>query len=228
MSNRAYLYSLSNRPASFLDRPETICGLSEWAYLVPFTYRVLMSGDPRLCGSLMADGLDGDTPEHKTNLYAISSEFDLGFTRLKRFFSVLREIVSDSSPQLIAGLDATETFLDCHRDRYLLLETIEIDCMSGEGEAGLLGCVQTEINECRRAGVAVDALSGTPTDATQLLRTATKQQIGFPLGALYGLRLDDDCDNTRFGMTDYPLGLEWTDVLSFELQNRSQFETTGP
>ena len=47
MANRSYLYSLSNRPASYADRPETICGLSEWPYAVPFSYRLLMSGDPQ-------------------------------------------------------------------------------------------------------------------------------------------------------------------------------------
>jgi hypothetical protein len=45
MANRAYLYSLSNRPTSYTDRPETITGLSEWPYAIPFTYRVLLSGD---------------------------------------------------------------------------------------------------------------------------------------------------------------------------------------
>ena len=64
MANRSYLYSLSNRPTHYTDRPETICGLSEWPYAVPFMYRLLMSGDPQLCASLIADGLEDDEPEH--------------------------------------------------------------------------------------------------------------------------------------------------------------------
>ena len=70
MANRSYLYSLSNRPTSYADRPETISGLSEWPYDVPFIYRLLMSGDPQLCASLVSDGLDDDEPGSRTRLYA--------------------------------------------------------------------------------------------------------------------------------------------------------------
>ena len=75
MANRAYLYSLSKPPTSYSDRPDTICGLSEWAYGVPFSYRVLMSGNPRACASLISDGLEDDPKDKKTKLYAISGDF---------------------------------------------------------------------------------------------------------------------------------------------------------
>ncbi|HEJ7883757.1 TPA: hypothetical protein SMI12_000674 [Serratia liquefaciens] len=88
MANRAYLYSLSNQPASFEDRPETISGLSEWAYDIPFLYRLLMSGNPQLCASLFNDGLnDGQDP-----LYAISSPFEPGFERVKRFTDIIKAL----------------------------------------------------------------------------------------------------------------------------------------
>lgn len=93
MSNRAYLYSLSHRPTSFEDRPETISGLSEWAYDVPFIYRLLMSGEPQLCASLISDGLDG-TP---VALYAISSPFEPGFTRVKRFTDIIKVLIASSA-----------------------------------------------------------------------------------------------------------------------------------
>jgi hypothetical protein len=76
MANRSYLYGLSNRPTSYEDRPETITGLSEWPYAVPFSYRVLMSGDPRVCSSLISDGFEDEAPERRTRLHAISGEFD--------------------------------------------------------------------------------------------------------------------------------------------------------
>ena len=76
MSNRAYLYSHSNRPTADADRPETISGLSEWSYAVPFSYRVLMSGDPQLCSSSISDGFDSEPAGAKTKLYAISGDFD--------------------------------------------------------------------------------------------------------------------------------------------------------
>ncbi|MBB1594371.1 hypothetical protein [Achromobacter sp. UMC46] len=97
MANRSYLYSLSNRPSSYSDRPETISGLSEWPYDVPFMYRLLVSGDPQLCASLIADGFDSDESEEKTRLYAISSRFDAGFERVKRFAEIVRAMAAHPS-----------------------------------------------------------------------------------------------------------------------------------
>lgn len=54
-----------------------------------------MSGDPQLCASLVADGFDSDEPEGKTALYAISSHFDTGFARVKRFTEIVRAAVAD-------------------------------------------------------------------------------------------------------------------------------------
>ncbi|WP_459166363.1 DUF7822 domain-containing protein, partial [Achromobacter xylosoxidans] len=102
MANRSYLYSLSNRPASYADRPETICGLSEWPYAVPFSYRLLMSGDPQLCASLIADGLEDDEPHRRTRLYAISSRFEPGLARIKRFAEIVRAAVGGAAPATAA------------------------------------------------------------------------------------------------------------------------------
>ncbi|WZB64827.1 hypothetical protein WJ971_17800 [Achromobacter xylosoxidans] len=102
MANRSYLYSLSNRPASYADRPETICGLSEWPYAVPFSYRLLMSGDPQVCASLIADGLEDDEPHRRTRLYAISSRFEPGLARIKRFAEIVRAAVGGAAPATAA------------------------------------------------------------------------------------------------------------------------------
>ena len=96
------------------------------------------------------------------------------------------------------------TFLESHRDRYLLLETIELDCMMHEGEAELRGCVEAEINNCLSVGMAVDALSRHPTEAGKRLREATQRKLEPPLDGFYGLRLDDDYDNIRDDKTEYP------------------------
>lgn len=222
MANRAYLYSLSNRPTSYADRPETISGLSEWAYAVPFTYRVLMSGEPQLCASLVSDGFDGEPANQKTKLHAISGDFEAGFARLKRFISVVRPLAA-SSPTLTAGLDETLAFLEAHRDRYLLLETIELETMTTEGEAELRTCVEREIADCVRAGAAIDALPADTAAAGASLVNATRSRTGPPLEAFHGLRLDEDFDNVRGG-NENPLGLEWSDVLYFKLWNRAEFE----
>ena len=224
MANRSYLYSLGNRPTSYGDRPETIAGLSEWPYAVPFSYRVLMSGDPRSCSSLVSDGFEDEPPERKTRLYAISGEFDAGWARLRKFCAIVRAI-SAGSTELCAGLDETERFLAAHRDRFLLLETIELDSMTESSEAGLRESVEREIDLCRQAGAAVDALPVDVAEAGALLAKVTGQVSEAPFGAFHGLVLDDDFDNTRDGRTSHPLGVSWwTDVLYFELWNRAEFE----
>jgi hypothetical protein len=109
-----------------------------------------MSGEPRLCASLVADGLVDDAPEHRTRLHAISGDFAAGHARLTRFFAVVRA-VGGGSAALCASLDETERYPDEHRDRFLLLETVELDCMTEGSEAGLLACVEREVDLCGRA-----------------------------------------------------------------------------
>ncbi|CAB3642924.1 hypothetical protein [Achromobacter pestifer] len=265
MANRSYLYSLSNRPTSYADRPETISGLSEWPYYVPFMYRLLMSGDPQLCASLVSDGFDIDEPEQKTRLYAISSHFDTGLERVKRFAEIVRAttaLLPDAEPppantpqpasflnrlklvfasqkespqpsttpssaptdELLANLDETITFLETHRDTYLLLETIELDTMSESEEAELKACVEQEMARCIQAGAAVDALPANIEEAAWQLRLATRLSGAAPFDAFFRLRLDNDCDSTHTEETEYPLGLVWDDTLYFDLMNRSEFE----
>lgn len=122
-----------------------------------------MSGDPQLCSTLLSDGFDGESPDKKSRLFAISSDFELGFARMKRLITILRPLAVSSS-ELTAGLDDTLEFLEAHRNRYLLLETIELDCMTSEGEEQLRRSVEEEIKEILRVGAAIDAL---PTDTTE-------------------------------------------------------------
>ena len=77
---------------------------------------------------------------------------------------------------------------------------------------------------CRHAGAALDALPANVDEAARALRTAVAGQAAEPLDAFHGLRLDNDFDSTRTGATERPMGLCWSDVLYFELFNRSQFE----
>jgi hypothetical protein len=222
MANRSYLYSLDNRPESYADRPDTISGLSEWPYAIPFSYLLLLSGDPRLCASLISDGFDDDPPERRTKLYAISGEFDVGYARLRKFAAAVR--AASDSADLRAALDEAETFLDAHRDRYLLLETIELDTMIESGENELRAAIEGHLDLCRQAGAAVDALPDDAAEAGAVLAKAAAQKSGAPLDAFHGLVLGDDFDNTRDDKTDNPVGLSWwTDVLYFALWNRAEF-----
>src|SRR5262249_27590411 len=110
------------------------------------------------------------------------------------------------------------------RNRYVLLETIELDTMSEDTEPGLRACVERELTACLRAGAAIEALPADVKEAGARLKAATQQKAEGPLDAFHGLVLDDHFDNTRDDKTCYPLGLEWSDVLYLELWNREQFE----
>jgi len=268
MANRSYLYSLSNQPTSHGDRPETISGLSEWAYNVPFMYRLLMSGDPQLCASLISDGLDdSDMP-----LYAISGPFDAGFERVKRFAVIVKALIAlpaighpipaaseapnpgftarlrrwvglshaptVANPASVSAststrgaiehlpglLDETIVFLQAHRNQYLLLETIELDVMSESEANPLRALVEAEMDRCRHVAAAFDALPQDPVEAAHVLQAAATEKSATPLDAFFGLRFDDHCDGTRARAAEYPLGLEWSDALYFDLFNREQFE----
>ena len=76
--------------------PETISGLSEWPYDVPFMYRLLMSGDPQPCASLVSDGMEDEEPGSKTRLYAISGVFEPGYARVRRFADIVRAAVAQA------------------------------------------------------------------------------------------------------------------------------------
>jgi len=265
MANRSYLYSLGNRPTSYEDRSEKISGLSEWAYDVPFMYRLLMSVDPQLCASLVADGLGDEEEGQKTRLYAISSPFAPGLERVRRFADIVKLLASTpppataTAPQAIAPasllarfkemfapaspaaepcveaspeirhlpgwLDETVAFLEAHRDDFLLLETVELDTMSEGEEDALRECVESEIERCRGVGAAFEALPAEIHEAARVLRSAAVDEAPPPLDAFFGLRFDDECDSTKTGDTDCPLGLtNWSDVLYFGLFNRAEFE----
>lgn len=146
MANRSYLYSLSNRPTHYTDRPETISGLSEWPYAVPFMYRLLMSGDPQLCASLISDGLEDDEPEHRTRLPAISSTFAPGLARVRRFAEIVRAAVATPAPAAAPEMPAAEP-------------------------ASLLGKLKRMFSsaDAAPAGAAKSAARGGPTSVTQLL-----------------------------------------------------------
>ena len=57
-------------------------------------YRLLMSGDPQPCASLVSDGMEDEEPGSKTRLYAISGVFEPGYARVRRFADIVRAAVA--------------------------------------------------------------------------------------------------------------------------------------
>jgi hypothetical protein len=155
--------------------------------------------------------------------------------RLKSIFSTASSPAEDpaqasgpapaSAEHLPVWLDESLSFLEERCDDFLLLETVELDLMSEGGEQGLRNCVQAEIDRCRAVGAAFDALPADMHDAAQLLRRTAAHMHAPPLDAFYGLRFDNDCDSTRTGATEHPLGLmNWSEDLYVDLMDREEFE----
>lgn len=255
MANRAYLYSLSHVPSAYVDRPEAITGLSEWPYAVPFAYRVLLSAEPKLCPSLLADGLDSDEPGHATPLWAIAAPFEPGMARLEKLLAAVSVLAAGEppsapaprtlwqrlrgiappppaalrppSPALQEAIDDTRRYLHAHRDAFVLLETVELDLMSEDSADGLRAAAEHERQLCVAAGAAIDALPNDPGQAALELLRACAGRAAPPLDALHGLQPDDAFDTTRDGSTEYPLGLSyWNDILYFAPANRADFQSS--
>lgn len=251
MANRAYLYSLSHVPSAYVDRADTITGLSEWPYAVPFSYRVLLSGEPHLCPSLLADGLDSDEPGEATPLWAIAAPFEAGMARLEKLMAALSVLavgqpasvparrtlwqrlrsitppppapLRPPSPALQEAIAQTRRYLQAHRDAFVLLETVELELMSEDSASGLRAAAEHERQLCVAAGAAIDALPDDPGQAAALLLQASTARMAAPLDQLHGLQLDDTFDAPD-GAADAPLGLGyWDEVLYFAPANRAEF-----
>ncbi|MBU4611737.1 hypothetical protein IMZ29_14700 [Achromobacter sp. GG226] len=221
MANRSYLYALSHSPTSYRDRPDTIVGVSEWAYDVPFVYYLLISGQTRVCASLVSDGFEDDDDDAKTPLYALTGDFATGLARLQRFAAALSSAAPSSSRQLRESIAEALSFLQAHRDRYFLLETIELDCMDTADAAELAALAQQHLAAAQAAGAAVDTLTRFSCMAGRLLRKAVIKGEG-RLAPFRGLSLKDDFDHASTGRV---LGMgEWSEVLYFALQDKTSFE----
>lgn len=221
MANRSYLYSLSNQPESYADRPKAITGLSEWPWDIPLVYQILLSGEPRLCASLIAEGLNDDEPGNPTPLYALTGRFDSGFTRMKRFAEIVATIAPPKSRELRRAINEALEFLSAHRNEYFLLETLELDIMEGSDSAALRQLPEKHLADVRAAAEAVDALRPWNFITVRKLRRGARGLRG-KFAHFNGVSLGDDFDNPNTGK-DLGMGY-WSEVLFFDLWNRERFE----
>ncbi len=134
VANRSYLYAADRRPRRPQDVPDRVVGLTEWAFDVPIVQRLLLSGDPSVCPSMIF-GLDAEI--------AIVGDFDAGVSALRAFVARIRH--PDAAP-LIA--EANE-FLDdpAHRGEVIVAEAAEIFDMDGGDLAASAAALVTRIRE---------------------------------------------------------------------------------
>lgn len=112
MSNRAYLYSTNLEPGADSDARRVV-GICEWSYDLPIAFKLLLSGNPRKCRSLI-----WDDPE----AVALIGDYDAGVAALTRF---LARVPHPAVPGLA---EEAREFLDAegNRSRYFFLEPLEI------------------------------------------------------------------------------------------------------
>lgn len=220
MANRSYLYSLTNQPESYYDRPDRINELSEWAYDVPLAYKILMSGNPQRCASLISNGFDEE--EEKTPLYAITADFDIGFQRLLKFKSIVEPLIYAKDDGMKQDIDESFDYLAESRLPYLLLETIELEIMCTNDKDELRENVDKDIEFIKLVGEAVDALPEESEQAREILKLAATTKQDNIFSVFYGIELNEKFDHADCLQT---MGIGyWCDGLYYSLWNKEEFE----
>jgi len=78
VANRSYLYAANRVPERPQDVPESVVGLMEWPNDVPLVQRLLLSGDPVVCPSMIFGVEDriGIVADHDTGFAALFDFLD--------------------------------------------------------------------------------------------------------------------------------------------------------
>jgi hypothetical protein len=114
MANRSYLYSSNFAPSPEVNEADRrITGISEWKYDIPIVFKILLSGNPRKCLSLI-----WEVPQE----IAIVGDYDQGLDRLLRFLDRI------PLPEVIPLKEEARQFLtdEANKNRYFILECGEI------------------------------------------------------------------------------------------------------
>jgi hypothetical protein len=117
MANRSYLYSSDAVVRTNISRDRKPIGIAEWSYGIPLVFKILLSGNPTACRSLLFD-YEGEI--------ALSGDFAQGVRNLEKFLSRIRHRAAQRM------LAEARSFL--HRaenqKQYFLLECGEIFAMN--------------------------------------------------------------------------------------------------
>ncbi len=125
MANRSYLYALNfDRTKGEKGEEGKIFGLSEYAYSIPLSYRILVSQDSKVSHSVVWEY------EHPI---AIQGNFEKGKQRLFDFLAQLQNEQLFDSAELEKNIAETQNFLNGRQGEYVILECGELYEM-GEGE----------------------------------------------------------------------------------------------
>jgi hypothetical protein len=135
MANRSYIYSIDfDRTIEERDENKNVCGLSEYAYMIPLSYKIMVSQNAKMSKSIL-----WDTDE----LIAIIADFQLGRQKLFDFLNNLIKIDLFEKNILEEQIQRAKDFLydKKHENKFIILECGELfemeDGMENDEEGGL-------------------------------------------------------------------------------------------
>ena len=114
MANRSYLYGTNFEPSPEGDKEHRrVVGISEWNYDIPIAFKLLLSGNPKMCRSLL-----WDVPEE----IALVGDYERGVASLFRFLDRI------SLSEIVSLREEARQFLtsENNKSRYFVLECGEI------------------------------------------------------------------------------------------------------
>lgn len=200
MANRSYLYSTNVIPGpSAKASGRKLIGISEWNYDIPIVFKLLLSGNPKICPSSIWDN-------HEE--IALIGDYASGVKNLERFFS---KIELPAAQNLIA--EAIE-FLNKkeNQNQYFVLECGEIFDM---GETPLLEqnlALLEQVNNLQHeVEQALQSLVPPPV--------VPPKPIGF-ISKLFGRTPESPSPAPDVMKPIYGLGLgNWSNTLYFDFTN---------
>ncbi|MHC6202089.1 DUF7822 domain-containing protein [Breznakiellaceae bacterium SP9] len=128
MANRSYIYSIDfDRTIEERDENKNVCGLSEYAYMIPLSYKIMVSQNAKMSKSIL-----WDTDE----LIAIIADFQLGRQKLFDFLNSLLKIDLFEKNNLEEQIQRTKGFLydKKHENKFIILECGELFEMENDEE----------------------------------------------------------------------------------------------
>ena len=120
MANRSYIFSIDfDRTKEERDDSKKACGLSEYPYRIPLSYKILVSQDTKMSNSIIWDN------EHPI---AIIADFYKGRQKLFEFLDDLYKKDIFEQAELEEQIKLAKEFLfnKNHENKYIILECGEI------------------------------------------------------------------------------------------------------
>ena len=152
MANRSYLYSVNEIPTK-KSSPDFITGLSEFSWDIPLIYKILLTGNPQKCSSIIWDNQQ----------IGIVSNYQDGVRKLETFLDILEQEDINNKNEFQKHHKEIMNFLkkESNKDMYIVLEAGEI-----------FDAEEIQLDES--VSHVIDEIKSISKDLDQLLETKAK------------------------------------------------------